>query len=85
MDVSQYLSMFIEESKEHLQSLNEQLLILEKEPDNNETINEIFRAAHSLKGMAPLLLNWVFQPSNLLASFKYAMDAVGAISLYLSI
>ena len=52
MDVSQYLSMFIEESKEHLQSLNEQLLILEKEPDNNETINEIFRAAHSLKGMS---------------------------------
>ena len=52
MDVSQYLSMFIEESKEHLQSLNEQLLVLEKEPDNSDTINEIFRAAHSLKGMA---------------------------------
>jgi len=52
MDVSQYLEIFIEETKEHLQSLNEQLLILEKEPDNKETINEIFRAAHSLKGMA---------------------------------
>lgn len=52
MDVSQYLSMFIEEAKEHLQTLNEQLLILEKEPDNNEAINEIFRAAHSLKGMS---------------------------------
>ncbi|MCR5521515.1 MAG: chemotaxis protein CheA [Lachnospiraceae bacterium] len=52
MDVSQYLEIFIEETKEHLQSLNEQLLVLEKEPDNKETINEIFRAAHSLKGMA---------------------------------
>ncbi len=52
MDVSQYLEIFIEEAKEHLQSLNEQLLILEKEPENKETINEIFRAAHSLKGMA---------------------------------
>ncbi len=52
MDVSQYLEIFIEESREHLQSLNEQLLILEKEPDNQDTINEIFRAAHSLKGMA---------------------------------
>lgn len=52
MDVSQYLEIFIDETKEHLQSLNEQLLILEKEPDNTETINEIFRAAHSLKGMA---------------------------------
>lgn len=52
MDVSQYLEIFIDETKEHLQSLNEQLLVLEKEPDNSETINEIFRAAHSLKGMA---------------------------------
>ena len=52
MDVSQYLEIFIDETKEHLQSLNEQLLILETEPDNTYTINEIFRAAHSLKGMA---------------------------------
>lgn len=52
MDVSQYLEIFIEETKEHLQSLNQHLLILEREPDNEETINEIFRAAHSLKGMA---------------------------------
>lgn len=52
MDVSQYLEIFIDETKEHLQSLNEQLLILEREPDNTDTINEIFRAAHSLKGMA---------------------------------
>lgn len=52
MDVSQYLEIFIDETKEHLQSLNEQLLILEKEPENEDTINEIFRAAHSLKGMA---------------------------------
>ena len=52
MDVSQYLEIFIEEAKEHLQSLNENLLVLEKEPENKDTINEIFRSAHSLKGMA---------------------------------
>ncbi|MCR5153956.1 MAG: chemotaxis protein CheA, partial [Lachnospiraceae bacterium] len=52
MDVSQYLEIFIDETKEHIQSLNDQILILEKEPDNADTINEIFRAAHSLKGMA---------------------------------
>ena len=52
MDVSQYLEIFIDETREHLQSLNEQILILEKEPENVDTINEIFRAAHSLKGMA---------------------------------
>lgn len=52
MDVSQYLEIFIDETKEHLQSLSDQLMILENEPENTETINEIFRAAHSLKGMA---------------------------------
>ena len=49
MDVSQYLEIFIDETKEHLQSLNEHILILEKEPENETTIDEIFRAAHSLK------------------------------------
>ena len=52
MDVSQYLEIFIDESNEHLQNLSDQLMILEKEPENTDTINEIFRAAHSLKGMA---------------------------------
>ena len=52
MDVSQYLEIFIDETKEHLQSLNEHILVIEKEPENVDTINEIFRAAHSLKGMA---------------------------------
>ena len=52
MDVSQYLEIFIDETKEHLQNLNDLLLVLEKEPEDKATINEIFRAAHSLKGMA---------------------------------
>ncbi|MCI7323788.1 MAG: chemotaxis protein CheA [Lachnospiraceae bacterium] len=52
MDVSQYLEIFIDESGEHLQTLSDCIMVLEKEPDNKDTINEIFRAAHSLKGMA---------------------------------
>lgn len=52
MDVSQYLEIFIDETKEHLQTLSDELMVLEKEPENMDTINEIFRAAHSLKGMA---------------------------------
>ena len=52
MDTSQYLELFIDETKEHLQSLNEHILELEKEPEDTDTINEIFRAAHTLKGMA---------------------------------
>lgn len=52
MDVSQYLEVFIEESKDHLQSCNEQLLLLEKDPENLAIVNEIFRSAHTLKGMS---------------------------------
>jgi len=52
MDVSQYLEIFLDEAGEHLQNLNTQILELEQDPENENTINEIFRAAHSLKGMA---------------------------------
>lgn len=52
MDTSQYLEIFLDESKEHIQSLGNQLMVIEQEPDNEDAINEIFRAAHSLKGMA---------------------------------
>ena len=52
MDVNQYLEIFLDETREHLESLNAQILKLEQEPEDADTINEIFRAAHSLKGMA---------------------------------
>ncbi|MCH5341795.1 MAG: chemotaxis protein CheA, partial [Acetatifactor sp.] len=47
-----YLEIFLDETKEHLQNLNTRILELESDPENADTINEIFRAAHSLKGMA---------------------------------
>ena len=52
MDVSQYLEIFLDETKEHLQNLNTQIMELEADPENMGVINEIFRAAHSMKGMA---------------------------------
>ncbi|WP_352416826.1 chemotaxis protein CheA [Clostridium tertium] len=52
MDVSQYMGMFLEESMDNLQTLNEALLDLEQEPDNIDKVNEIFRVAHTIKGMA---------------------------------
>ena len=52
MDVSQYLEIFIDESYEHLQTLSDCIMTLEQQPDNMDKINEVFRAAHSLKGMA---------------------------------
>ncbi|MFJ7751917.1 chemotaxis protein CheW [Peribacillus muralis] len=52
MDMNQYLEVFIEESKEHLQTASEQLLVLEKNPEDLSIVNEIFRSAHTLKGMS---------------------------------
>ncbi|MEY7998824.1 chemotaxis protein CheW [Clostridium sp. Mt-5] len=52
MDTSQYMSMFLEEAMDNLQTLNDSLLQLEQEPDNIDKVNEIFRVAHTIKGMA---------------------------------
>lgn len=52
MDTSQYLEIFLDETKEHLQNLNTQILELEADAENMDVINEIFRAAHTVKGMA---------------------------------
>ena len=52
MDVSDYLPMFLAEARENLQSLNLALVEVEQNPTDAETINQIFRIAHSLKGMS---------------------------------
>jgi len=70
MDVSQYLDVFIEESKEHLQTLNESLLNIEKDPENLGEINAIFRAAHTLKGMSATMC------FNRMSQLTHAMEDV---------
>lgn len=52
LDINQYLDIFVEESKEHLESMNDILLELEKDTDNKDLLNELFRISHTLKGMA---------------------------------
>jgi two-component system chemotaxis sensor kinase CheA len=52
MDMNAYLSMFIDESNDHLQSLNENLLQLEGNPEDLSIVQSIFRSAHTLKGMS---------------------------------
>ena len=52
MDMSEYMSMFLDESKENLQNLNQSLLQLESSPNNLALLDEIFRVAHTLKGMS---------------------------------
>jgi two-component system chemotaxis sensor kinase CheA len=52
MDTSEYMPMFLAECREHLQELNLTVVRLEESPDDRATLDEIFRAAHSLKGMS---------------------------------
>lgn len=52
MDPSEYIPMFLSESQEHLQELNLAVVRLEEHPDDRGTVDEIFRIAHSLKGMS---------------------------------
>ena len=52
METNQYMDMFLDESHEHLQSLNDGLLVLEENSEDISVVNEIFRNAHTLKGMS---------------------------------
>ncbi|WP_033169887.1 chemotaxis protein CheA [Selenomonas sp. ND2010] len=52
METNQYMEMFLDESHEHLQSLNEGLLSLEENSEDVSVVNDIFRNAHTLKGMS---------------------------------
>jgi two-component system, chemotaxis family, sensor kinase CheA len=52
MDTSEYMPMFVAESREHLEQLNLAIVRLEENPKDRPTVEEIFRIAHSLKGMS---------------------------------
>jgi two-component system, chemotaxis family, sensor kinase CheA len=52
MDMSKYKSLFMSDTSDHLDSLERELLQLEQQPENTESINEVFRHLHSIKGMA---------------------------------
>ncbi|PWW27349.1 two-component system chemotaxis sensor kinase CheA [Cytobacillus oceanisediminis] len=83
MEMNQYLEVFIEESKEHLQACNEQLLELEKKPEDIKIVNEIFRSAHTLKGMSATmgyedLANLTHQMENVLDAIRNQKMKVNA-------
>jgi two-component system chemotaxis sensor kinase CheA len=52
MDMSKYRGMFLSETQEHLRSMASLIVTLEKNPTDREGIDSLFRAAHSIKGMA---------------------------------
>lgn len=75
MEMDQYLEVFIDESKEHLQNLNQHILELEKNPSDIKIVNEIFRSAHTLKGMSATmgyedLANLTHQMENVLDGIR---------------
>ncbi|MDD2624939.1 MAG: Hpt domain-containing protein, partial [Candidatus Riflebacteria bacterium] len=52
IDLSQYMGMYVDGSRENLDLMDKHLLALEQDTDNIEAVGEIFRAAHTLKGMS---------------------------------
>ncbi|WP_018757864.1 chemotaxis protein CheA [Paenibacillus terrigena] len=70
MEMNQYLSMFIDESTDHLQSLNDNMMQLENNPDDISIVQVIFRSAHTLKGMSATM------GFNDLASLTHQMENV---------
>lgn len=74
MDTTEYLGVFLDESREHIESLYEQLLNLEKNPDEKEIIDEIFRSAHTLKGMSATM--GFNDLSNLTHKLENVFDAI---------
>jgi two-component system chemotaxis sensor kinase CheA len=52
VEMNQYMSIFIDEANDHLQSLNENMLRLEQQPEDIGIVQVIFRSAHTLKGMS---------------------------------
>lgn len=83
METSQYLDVFIDESMEHLETLSEQLLKLEKNPTEKTIIEEIFRAAHTIKGMSATmgyqdLANLTHHLENVFDGIRYDKITVSA-------
>lgn len=70
MDISSFKEVFAAEARDYLQSLNDDLLRFEKNPGDKETVDDMFRAAHSLKGMAGTM------GFDELAEFTHEMESV---------
>lgn len=52
MDLSKYAALFLAETREHLRACNSSLLQWEREPTALEPVDRLFRAIHTIKGMA---------------------------------
>lgn len=55
LDMAKFLARFVDEARDHINRLNEGLVRLEKHPEDSETINAVFRSAHTIKGSARMM------------------------------
>src|SRR4030043_2385882 len=55
LDMTKYSKLFVSEARESLRVMTHSMLILEKDPKNKEMIDQVFRACHSIKGMAGMM------------------------------
>lgn len=79
--MDEYRDLFLAEAHEYLQNMNRLLLEMEKKP-GNEHLTEMFRAAHSLKGMAgtmgyELITELTHEMESLLDKLRTGEAAVG--------
>ncbi|MGK2907168.1 MAG: chemotaxis protein CheA [Desulfuromonadales bacterium] len=80
MDMSQYRGLFLSETREHINNLNQLVVTLEQEPGNRETIDALFREAHSIKGMAATMgFNQTAQLSHHLESLLDGFRVTGEV------
>ncbi|BCB95188.1 hybrid sensor histidine kinase/response regulator [Dissulfurispira thermophila] len=55
IDMKKFIARFVEEAREHINKLNDGFVLLEKNPDDKETINAVFRSAHTIKGSSRMM------------------------------
>ena len=80
MDLAKYRALFLEEATDHLAEMSRALLVLEKRPDESEAIDEVFRMAHSIKGMAGSLgYDAITELSHKLEDTMEGFRAAGAV------
>ena len=76
MDLNKYAALFLAESREHLTTCNRLLLDWEREPGSTEAVAGLFRAIHSLKGMAATM--GYGQLADLAHRTEHLLDAIRA-------
>jgi two-component system chemotaxis sensor kinase CheA len=88
MDMAHYRELFLSETREHINSLNKLVVILEQTPDSRETIDALFREAHSIKGMAATMgyertAQLSHHLEDLIDGFRSSGEVPGAVVDYL--